>query len=242
MLDKNQTIDIVYYFQGLYSDELRYSIRSVLENISVGRIILVGDKPGWYKESKRSVYVKSTNLNVQKYGLGSIPILHLKVLLKSQEMPERFLLFNDDFFIMKEIKLWRDYFRDKDDYNKKALLNTSYHKRTLESYKYTKIKDPYNLHIPIMIEKKNFQELFFKWKNFNNQDIDFRTLYGNMFINARDSLEDCKIADSFVYDEKSLKKISNMKFISTSDNSFKKKQVGNIIRSRFGKPSILEML
>ena len=95
--------DIVYYFQGENSEELKYSIRSVEENLSFNRIFLIGDKPKWFKETKRSIYIESKNLNIQACGLGSVPILHLRKLLNSKKMPDNFLLFNDDFFIMKKI-------------------------------------------------------------------------------------------------------------------------------------------
>lgn len=229
--------DIVYYFQGENSEELKYSIRSVEENLSFNRIFLIGDKPKWFKETKRSIYIESKNLNIQAYGLGSVPILHLRKLLNSKKMPDNFLLFNDDFFIMKRIDNWKDYFRNEEDYRKKALNNKIYHRKTLNSLKYTKEKKAYNLHIPIRIEKENFSTLLESWNTFENKDIDFRTLYGNMFIKSSESLNDCKI--SLVNSEMNL---DNFTFISTSDESFKNGSVGKYIREKFIRPSFVEML
>lgn len=70
--------NIVYYFQGQNSEELKYSIRSVEKNLDHDVIYLVGDKPSWFKETNKSVYIKSGNYNLQYYGLGSVPILHLR--------------------------------------------------------------------------------------------------------------------------------------------------------------------
>lgn len=229
--------DIVYYFQGENSEELKYSIRSVEENLSFNRIFLIGDKPKWFKETKRSIYIESKNLNIQAYGLGSVPILHLRKLLNSNKMPDNFLLFNDDFFIMKKIRNWKDYYRNEDDYRKKALNNKIYHKKTLNSLNYTKEKKAYNLHIPIRIEKEKFSSLLELWNTFEDKDIDFRTLYGNMFINSSESLNDCKI--SLVNVEMNL---DNFVFISTSDESFKNGNVGKYIKEKFVRPSFLEML
>lgn len=229
--------DIVYYFQGENSEELKYSIRSVEENLSFNRIFLIGDKPKWFKETKRSIYVESKNLNIQAYGLGSVPILHLRKLLNLNKMPDNFLLFNDDFFIMKNIINWKDYYRNEEDYRKKALNNKIYHRKTLNSLKYTKEKKAYNLHIPIKIEKEKFSELLRAWNTFDDKDIDFRTLYGNMFIKSSESLNDCKI--SLVNVEMNL---DNFVFISTSDESFKNGNVGKYIREKFVRPSFLEML
>ena len=229
--------DIVYYFQGENSEELKYSIRSVEENLSFNRIFLIGDKPKWFKETKRSIYIESKNLNIQAYGLGSVPILHLRKLLKSGKMPEKFLMFNDDFFIMKKINNWKDYYRDEKDYEQKALHNHIYHKKTVRSWIYTEERKAYNLHIPIRIEKENFEKCLEFWNKLKIKDIDFRTLYGNMFIKSQESLNDCKI--SLINSEIDL---DNFTFISTSDESFKNGNVGKYIKEKFTRPSFLEML
>lgn len=234
--------DIVYYFQGNNSEELKYSIRTVEKNINFKKIYLVGDKPEWFKITEKSIYVKSQNLNLQKYGLGSVPILHLKNFLNSGLMPESFLLFNDDFFIMNKIDKWIDYYRDEKDYNKKALKNHGYHKKTLRSLQYTETKRKYNLHIPILIEKKNFEQLLKMWESFSNKDIDFRTLYGNLFIKSDKKIFDLKIGNNFKYSEENIKLIRSSKFISTSDESFKNSLIGNMIKSSFKESSYLEML
>lgn len=236
------TYDIVYYFQGKESEELKYSIRSAVENISFNRIFLIGDKPKWFKETKRSIYIKSQNLNLQRHGLGSVAILHLNRLLNSGEMPDEFLLFNDDFYIMRRIEEWTDYYRDEKDYKEKALKNHAYHQKTIRSYQYTEIKKPYNLHAPILIKKENFIDLLEKWKTFKNQDIDFRTLYGNLYIKTNKSIRDFKIGQNYKYDYEGLHNIEHAQFISTSDLSFKNEKIGEILRSRFDKPSFLEML
>lgn len=229
--------DIVYYFQGEDSEELKYSIRSVEENLSFNRIFLIGDKPKWFKETKRSIYIESKNLNLQAYGLGSVPILHLRKLLKSGKMPEKFLLFNDDFFIMKNVENWKDYYRDEKDYEQKALHNHVYHKKTVRSWIYTEERKAYNLHIPIEIEKEDFEKCLEFWNKLKIKDIDFRTLYGNMFIKTNNSLKDCKI--SLMNTEMNL---DNFVFISTSDESFRNGNVGKYIKEKFARPSFLEML
>lgn len=234
-------IDVVYYFQGDDSEELRYSIRSVEKNIDFNRIFLVGDKPSWFKETSRSIYVESKNINLQKYGLGSVPILHLKKLLNSGKMPDNFLLFNDDFFILQKVDKWIDYYRNEKDYKKKALNNLPYHRKTIRSLKYTKEQKKYNLHIPITINKKNFIELYNMWIKFDNYDIDFRTLYGNLYINSDKSLDDVKIC-SCQQCEEFIKNNKLNTFVSTSNVSFNFDKVGFIIRDIFDKPSFVEML
>lgn len=234
--------DIVYYFQGENSEELKYSIRTVDMNIKWNHIYLVGDKPKWFKETSKSIYVESKNLNLQRNGLGSVAILHIKKLIDSGKCPENFLLFNDDFFIIKQIDKWVDYYRDDKDYNLKALHNHGYHKKTLRSLQYTDEKKKYNLHVPMMINKENFLILYDKWKNFDNRDIDFRTLYGNMFTKSKHKLADLKIGINLEYDKENLYKISKSSFVSTSDDSFKKGLIGEIIRKNFNQPSSIEML
>ena len=137
-------------------------------------IFLIGDKPKWFKETKRSIYIESKNLNIQAYGLGSVPILHLRKLLKSGKMPDNFLLFNDDFFIMKRIENWKDYYRDEKDYEQKALHNHIYHKKTVRSWIYTEERKAYNLHIPIKIEKENFEKCLEFWNEYKTKNDNIK--------------------------------------------------------------------
>lgn len=234
--------DVVYYFQGERSEELKYSIRSVEKNISYNRIFLVGDKPKWFKETRNSIYIESKNLNIQKYGLGSVSILHLKNLIKSDKCPENFLLFNDDFFVLRKINNWVDYYRNDIDYNQKALLNYAYHKKTIRSLSLTVEKKKYNLHIPILINKEKFEELYNIWSKLDNHDIDFRTLYGNMFIKTNNQIADCKIGSNEKQNKIIYENLKNLDFVSTSDDSFKNGEIGKILRKMFNMPSSIEML
>lgn len=228
--------DIVYYYVNSKSDELKYSIRSALKNLNVNRVFIVGDKPEWFKQTERSIYVKSV-IPIEKFGLGAVPILHMVSFIKSGKCPDEFLLFNDDFFIMKKIDEWVDYYRDEDDYQRKATTNHHYHMRTLRSLTFlngTIEGKKYNLHIPIKINKNDLIEMIELWKHFLKKDIDFRTYYGNKYINAELSLEDPKVmSEKFEY--------NGQTFISTSNESFKY-EVGDFIKSEFQEPSFLEMI
>ena len=236
MSDKKiaKSLDLVYYYVKTPSDELKYSIRSACENLNVNRIFLVGDKPSWFKESDRAIYVQST-INIGTNGLGSIPILHLANLLKSGKCPDEFLLMNDDFFIMDKVENWVDYYRDEDDYAQKARKNHSFHLRTLRSLTFVNNSDghKYNLHAPMKIEKKNLIILIKIWAALPKRDIDFRTFYGNMFTKSDVSIRDNKITtDDF--------QLST--FISTNDGAFSNLKVGKLIRERFNRPSFVEMV
>lgn len=229
-----KSLDLVYYYEAANSDELKYSIRSACENLNVNRIFLVGDKPKWFKESERAIYVPS-KIIIAENGLGSIPILQLITLLKSGKCPDEFLLMNDDFFIMNKVKEWVDYYRDEKDYELKARKNHSFHMRTLRSLTFVNNLDghKYNLHAPMKIEKKNLIVLIKIWSALPKRDIDFRTFYGNMFTKSDRPLVDNKItSDDF--------KITT--FVSTNNESFNALKIGQVIRDRFNKPSFLEMV
>ncbi|MBQ9160944.1 MAG: hypothetical protein IJ122_06440 [Methanobrevibacter sp.] len=229
-----KNLDLVYYFEGQDSEELRYSIRSACENLNVRKIFLVGDKPKWFKETENSVYVHS-KINIGTNGLGSIPILHLANLLKSGKCPDEFLLMNDDFFILKRIKTWVNYYRDEKDYEEKARKNHSFHLRTFRSLTFVNNLDghKYNLHSPIKIEKKNLIELIKIWSTLPKRDIDFRTFYGNLYIKDAIPIKDNKITtDDFQLTV----------FVSTNNDSFKNLKIGRILRTKFNKPSFVEMV
>lgn len=224
--------DCLWYWKKNYTDELRYSIRSAVKNLHVKRVIIVGDKPDWFVESDRAVYIKSPNLLIQEQGVGAVSIKHIRQAVKSGKLEKEFLLFNDDFFIMSPIRKWVDYHRDEDDYQKNAAGNWAFHKRTLKSLQYTEQQKKFNLHSPMLINVEEFNRIFEFWNKLAQKDIDFRTLYGNACIRKSRPLVDNKVGMEETFDDS--------KFISTSDTSFTLGYVGRYIRKTFNEPSFCE--
>lgn len=174
---------VVYYYKEDESkgEDLRYSIRSVIKNFPYSKIIIVGDKPSWFKESEEFIHIPSTNKRSSSWTLGWVPFQHMITLTKYADFDE-FILFNDDFFVTKKIKKFYDMCRLESDYNLRARTNRIYHRRTLSSLKFTESKKYFNLHAPMRLKVSRLK-IFLKWWNKSRvKDLDFRTLYGNMYI------------------------------------------------------------
>ena len=144
-------------------------------------------------------------------------------------------MFNDDFFILNQVDTLNDYFRYDIDYELKARLNKQYNEMTMKSLLLTQEQKKYNLHIPMSINRNNFSELYNIWMTLKDKNIDFRTLYGNMFLHSINGMNDCKIF--------SLNEVpTNETFISTTNASFNMGNTGNYIKEKFNIPTIFEML
>ncbi len=88
--------DFVYICKDGANEELKYSIRSVVESFPEANIWLVGGKPEWYTGNYIEVEQKDS-----KYKNA---VKNLQIICLSQEISESFILMNDDFYIIKKIK------------------------------------------------------------------------------------------------------------------------------------------
>lgn len=176
----------VWYYRINDTDELKYSIRSAVKNLGIEKVFLVGDCPKWFKESENSVFIKSEPRRDLGYSIAYVPWQHMESFVNSGLYSGEFLLFNDDFFVLKPIDEWIDYYRDIDDYDKKCgIHNRVYHRRELRAFNLLKIPfnsgRHYNLHMPMRMNTKNVKIALDFWKKQLNKDFEFRTTYGNMF-------------------------------------------------------------
>ena len=91
--------DIVYILKNDYdSEELRYSIRSVVQNFPYRKLVFVGGCPS---DIKPDIYIPDTQEGATKWERS----MHsLKKVLDNDELTEDIWLFNDDFFIMDPVR------------------------------------------------------------------------------------------------------------------------------------------
>lgn len=91
--------DVLYVLKNGYSEqELRYSVRSICENLRFGNLVIVGGCPDYIQPD---FYIEHQQMGDTRYKrvAGSI--------LKACEDPrlsQEFYLFNDDFFILKKMR------------------------------------------------------------------------------------------------------------------------------------------
>lgn len=216
--------DIVYFVKDTPdNEELRYSLRS-LSNFPHRKVWFYGGCPKGLNPDFH-VPVKQDKDNKWK----NVSMM-LDMACNNPAITEEFWLFNDDFFIMEEIKQPKNYYRG-DLYKRIVQLEdvykgfTSYSKllrncaKELESLG-CPTKD-FSLHIPLKINKSDMINIR-KMTDFEG----FRSLYGNYYNIAHDTMNDCKIVSLG-------KRYKGGCYLSTDDKTFKDGIVGRQIRERF---------
>jgi hypothetical protein len=209
-------MDYVYTCRAGDNEELRYSIRSVVQNLPEGRIWLIGGKPEWYVGD----YIEVENERNKFYSINRC----WDVIRKSKKISEDFILMNDDFYIIDKIvnvgtfhggllteKIKR--YSDQHGNNKYAQILSMANRKLQHSG----IKKPldYDIHVPMPISKS-------KITDFVISGLAPRSLYGNINDVGGQLINDVKVYDksdsidySFNYTD------IKTNIISSADGSFK---------------------
>lgn len=211
---------IYYYRRSSKNDDLqiKYSIRSACKNLNATKVIILGDKPEWFVETKNSIHIPTdTSLRPRLWTIGWVPFQHFSSALdKLDELKiDNFLLMNDDFFIMHPVYQWEDLERSGKSYMEKTFRCRPYHIKTIKTFKIVDTRCYFNLHAPMRMRVPYVRILCKFWSLMNDKDLDFRTFYGNLFIHdypQRKVIDDYKIFDDILD--------PNVTFISTSTNGF----------------------
>jgi hypothetical protein len=210
-------MDFVYICKDGNNEELRYSIRSVVESFPDSKIWVVGGKPSWYTGN----YIE-VNQNLSKYRNA---IENLKALCNSEDISDRFVLMNDDFYIVKNIDSIKDYhggpLLEKINLYQKLNSNSNYTRKLAATYKKIKslgIENPldYELHVPMVMEKEKLKQTLQ-----NNYQFLWRSIYGNVFNVGGEQMEDVKVyvKGPLVLKSYNIKKDDHI-YLSSADTSF----------------------
>ena len=210
-------MNFVYICKEGENEELRYSIRSVIKNCKVDSVWVVGGKPDWYVGN----YV---NID-QKYSKYKNAFINFKTIANSNEIPDDFILMNDDFFIVRPVTKIISYYngtlQNKIDSYERVLGRNSYVNRlkmTQDKLMQNKINDPlnYELHVPMKISKNNFDNVL----NMNH-NLLYRSIYGNIYDEEKEEMIDVKVYQSENFEELSYNYLQNQyPFLSTESSSF----------------------
>lgn len=224
----HEFMDIVYLLKDSPEiKELNYSLRS-LKNLPHDKVFFVGGFP--------------QNINPEK--VSHIPVLQtgtkyqntthsLKMAICNKEISDDFILMNDDFFVMtpikdpvKELNLHRGPVEDViEDYKKR--YNGKIHPyiegmvSTCKLLQKNGIKKPlsYELHVPMVFNKKKLAEMFSIADEENIPVLHKRTLYGNLFMSGGKQIKDVKMSLHLP------EMPDSADFLSTSDTFFKKIEI-----------------
>lgn len=216
--------DIVYLLRnGIDSEELRYSLRSVQANFPYNKVWFVGGCP---KDITPDVYIPMKQQGNTKWARSTSS---LKAVCKAESLTEDFWLFNDDFFILEPVNdlpyMYKGLLADRQP------LNSTYMhmlKATEEQLTKAGLSTlDYAIHVPMLINKQKAQIVF---RQFPNNPM-FRCLYGNYWQVGGELVSDVKI-----YDRETLPP-ENARLCSTVDEIFRFGAVGKYIKKRFTEPS-----
>ena len=210
-------MDFVYICKDGANEELKYSIRSVVESFPNSNIWVVGGKPDWYIGNFIEVKQKES-----KYKNA---VENLKAISVSEQISESFILMNDDFYIVKKIDKIENfhggYLLDKINLYQKLNGNSQYTRKLSGTYKKLKalgFENPldYELHIPMIMEKEKLKIILdlidqFLW----------RSIYGNKFEVGGTEMQDVKVYTTGPLVLKSYNlNIDNHTYLSSADSSF----------------------
>ena len=222
--------DVVYILANdIKSDEIKYSVRSVVENFPYNRIVFYGGKP---KGIEPDIYVEVEQIGFDRYEKVNYT---LQKIFADDNLTDDFWLFNDDFFIMKPIEDVPYGIRGTLGYRIKE-LNTLYGpsggyikaqqavKNYLEHKGFDSIN--YDLHIPMLINRKLGAATLAEHPN---QKL-FRSLYGNVNKIGGTYMNDVKVYGAGDEPDK------DSPLLSTKDSSFRYGLVGEYIRETFNEP------
>jgi hypothetical protein len=210
-------MDFVYICKDGVNEELRYSIRSVIESFPDSKIWVVGGKPSWYDGN----YINIKQV-LTKYRNA---IQNLRAICNSNEISEEFILMNDDFYIIKNIDSIKTYhggfLLDKINLYQKINSNSNYTRKLASTYKKIKslgIDNPldYELHIPMIMEKKKLKKTLE-----DNDSFLWRSIYGNVFSVGGEQMDDVKVYSKgpLILKSYNMNKDEHI-YLSSADNSF----------------------
>ena len=229
-----------------YNDELRYSLRS-LSNIPHGRVFFFGGVPhSLTPDVRRTIHQTQTTKYDRVHAM-------LRQVANDPELSEEFLLFNDDFFIIRPIthpsspspspspspSFPQYYDGHLDDLIKRVESSfghpTSYTMRLRKTSSALHNPKNFEVHVPLLMTKTNLRTVLSTYPDLNG----VRTIYGTMFPSA----DQQQIIDPKVWsgtDNHRTPSLLSTPFISTDDESFSRGRVGSFIRSILNEKSKYE--
>lgn len=209
-----------------HDNELRISIRSMVKNTPVRKIIIVGYKPDFL-----------TNVTHIPFPDGPRKAfnIHQKTLAACNEARE-FIQAADDHFVLKPTEF-------KEYYHGGPIKERKYHGSYARVVQATKEVLPdglfYNLHIPMKMKAKDYREIM-KEYDWDRKDYLVKSLYANNVPVKGEQLPDCKVRD-FMRRATIEKYVKDRTFLSVGDGGLCQ-EMKNLLFEMFPDPSEYEQL
>ncbi len=209
--------DILYVYKKCSTVALRFSLRSLV-NVPHNKVYIVGDKPEWIQ-----------NVTHIPYGFKYTKIINeWKQILKACKVIKgEFLLFNDDFFILKPLE---DLCYIKADITRSS---SKYYNAYLRTKKLFKNFQSYEVHAPMLFDSKKFLALEKKY-NIKRCYLH-RSVYGNHY-----KCEATKVSDNKIRNVKGVEKRFKRSFASTTNKVERRPEFIDKLKEVFPEKSIYE--
>jgi len=206
-------MDLVWICRKGPNEELRYSMRSAIQNLEHDKVWVIGDKPSWY----RGPFISSRQVHGRKYENAKRSLINL---ILSKQVSDDFVLMNDDFYVLKPVTLGYYYggtMADRISRNSRLSPNATYGQKmrdTAAELRNLGINRPldYGLHIPMPMDKRGLAVAL----NFPM----VRSAYGNLGRVGGEQRRDVKVYSGSLYKGLSYEWDENSEFLSTDDGSF----------------------
>lgn len=187
-------MDVVYILGNAikYQNvELRYSLRSLV-NLPHQRVFFVGGKPDWI----RGIHHIPTEQRGTKWENAR---KNIRAIADSPDISDKFILMNDDFFILRPVEKPALYNRGplETKLNEKRPLNTYWQRgeNTLKALKEYGVAIPlcFETHTPVVMEKRRLRIYFAQ--DLIKDDQFLRSMYFNLTEEKSLFRIDCKYGD-----------------------------------------------
>lgn len=238
-------MDIVYAIKADHeNEELRYSLRSIAKHVPHGKVFISGFMPD-FVNPKTVIHIDSYAAALpfdprgskHRTGYQDAEANWIAACI-DERVSDDFILFNDDFFVMKPVTgIPAMHEGDVDEaiarrikvFGKgsftRALTNT---RDFLAAQGITECKS-YALHVPMVLNKqKRLRVAEMQSDSLKTGTVMLaRTIYGNLFGIGGDTIDDVKVAGWIT------EVPEDVTFLSSNDKSFKNGQIGQYIREQF---------
>lgn len=226
-------MDYVYICRKGENEELKYSIRSVVQNLPKGKIWVVGYKPDWYVGNFISVKDTRSKFDNIKACMSAIA--------NSSDISNNFVSMHDDFFITNKIDsvpiLHGGLLQEKVSVYTKLVPSSIYTRLLANTYKRLVnlgIENPldYDIHVPMIMNKAMLRQII-------TMPYLERSNYGNIFGIGGTLTNDVKVYSGGKMRSRSYDFLNGESyFLSTEDTSFE--QIKDKVKSLFPNPSVYE--
>lgn len=193
-------MDIVYVCRSGENEELRYSLRSLV-NVPHDNVWVFGDAPDWY--TGNLVKVEQAGLKYENAHAG------IRAVASHAEVSDDFIYFNDDFYCMKPIQKIKTHYRcsvselyyhyytnfPRSTYTRRIKLTAELLR---DNYGMTNAKS-YELHMPMIFNKEKLAPILkqvqggFVENGVVKPTLHWRTVYGNVYNVGGTQHDDVKI-------------------------------------------------